>query len=165
MRFWKGLILLAALDSAVVGGWAAVRPADLFTLFQQPPNDDGLLLCRLLGVLYLFHALFLILAAYRSATFGGLVLVPSLGRLGLCGVWLWLAGVGPNAGGLKRTPRPADARRGMAAGLRRLPLVRPPRPRLTFLTPSARLTLVPAPPGRSISRQHHARQGGRGLKQ
>ena len=94
MRLWRGLILLAALDSAVVGGWALARPADLFTLFQQPPNGDGLLLCRLLGVLYLFHALFLVLAARRPATLGGLVLVPLLGRLGLCGVWLWLLASG-----------------------------------------------------------------------
>ncbi len=94
MRLWQGLILLAALDSAVVGGWAAVRPTDLFTLFQQPPNDDGLLLCRLLGVLYLCHALFLILAARRPAAFANLVLVPLLGRLVLCGVWLWLLASG-----------------------------------------------------------------------
>ena len=94
MRVWKGLILLAALDSVVAGGWAVARPADLFTLFQQPPNGDGLLLCRLLGVLYLCHALFLVLVARRPATFGGMVLVPLLGRLGLCGVWLWLLASG-----------------------------------------------------------------------
>ncbi len=94
MRLWRGLILLAALDSAVVGVWAVARPADLFTLFQQPPNDDCLLLGHLLGVLYVCHALFLVLAAWRPAAFGSLVLVPLLGRLGLFGVWLWLLASG-----------------------------------------------------------------------
>ena len=92
--FWRGLLLVAAADAAVAGGWAAVRPADLFTLFQYPANDDGLLLCRLLGALYLTYALFLALAVYRPAAFGGLTLAPFLGRLILCGVWLWLLGSG-----------------------------------------------------------------------
>lgn len=90
LRFWQGLLWLAALDAVVLGGWGVARPADLFTLLQQPPSEDGLLLSRLLGLLYLVHALFLLLAVWRPATLGRLVLVPLLGRLALGGVWLWL---------------------------------------------------------------------------
>ena len=95
-RFWQGLLLFAALDALILGGWGTVRPADLFLLLQQPASNDGLLLCRLLGVLYLFHALFLILAAWRPTAFGGGARPPA-GPAGVVWRLALAAGVGPNA--------------------------------------------------------------------
>src|SRR5438874_1395589 len=90
---WRGLLLLAALDAAAAGAWGVSRPGDLFAMLQQAPSDDGLLLCRLLGLLYLMQAVFLFLAAFRPG-FVGLTLAPLLGRMLLCGLWLWLLGSG-----------------------------------------------------------------------
>jgi hypothetical protein len=90
---WRGLLFLAALDAAVSGAWAAVRPADLFVLLRQAPSDDGLLLCRLLGFVYLTQAIFLLLAPFQRGG-GGLMLAPLLGRSISSGVWLWLLGSG-----------------------------------------------------------------------
>jgi hypothetical protein len=90
-RLWKGLLTLAAVDAAVAGAWAVCRPTDLFALLQQAPSDDGLLLCRLLGLLYLTQAAFLLLAAFLPGR-AGLAWAPLLGRLLSCGLWLWLLG-------------------------------------------------------------------------
>jgi hypothetical protein len=92
-RLWMGLLVVCALDTAVTGVWAVLRPGDLFALLQQPPDDDGFLLCRALGLLYVTQALFVILAAFRPRC-AGLALAPLLGRLLACGVWLWLMGSG-----------------------------------------------------------------------
>ena len=107
-RLWQVLLLLAALDAAVSGAWAALRPGDLFALLRLPPTGDGLLLCRLLGLLYLTHAVFLPLAAFVPGC-GGLALAPLLGRLLACGAWLWLLG---SAG---RVPASAGALLGLLA--------------------------------------------------
>ena len=101
LRFWQGLLLLATLDLAVVGGWGSVRPAYLFALLQQPANDDGLLLCRLLSLLYLLCAWFLVLAAWRPTMYGILAFAALVGRLAMCGVWFWLLESG-------RTPAAAN---------------------------------------------------------
>jgi hypothetical protein len=88
----KVLFLLAALDSALTGAIALVYPSLLFGFLRIPTNDDGLLLCRLLGFLYLTHALFLILVARNPSVTSGLTLAPLFGRMLSCGVWLWLLG-------------------------------------------------------------------------
>jgi hypothetical protein len=90
----KGLLFFAALDSAAMGALALIYPAVLFHFLRFPANDDGLFLCRLLGVLFLAHAPFLVLAAYRPRVYGGLTLGPLFGRMLSCGVWLWLLGSG-----------------------------------------------------------------------
>jgi hypothetical protein len=87
----RPLLVLAALDTAALGGWAAARPGGLFALLGTDANADALLLWRLLGVLLLGQAGCLVWAARRPAD-GGVVLVPLSGRLLLCGVWLWLLG-------------------------------------------------------------------------
>jgi hypothetical protein len=86
----KVLLLLAALDSAVMGALALIVPSLLFHFLQIPNNNDGLLLCRLLGVLFLAHCPFLFLAARQPRVSGGLTLAPLFGRMLSCGVWLWL---------------------------------------------------------------------------
>ena len=98
---WQGLLVVAALDSAAAGGWAVLRPEDLFSLLQYPPSGDRVLLCRALGLLFLTHAPCLLLAAFRPG-FAGLTLYPLAGRLLSSGVWLWLLGSGrmPAAGGV-----------------------------------------------------------------
>lgn len=102
MRIWQGLLALAAMDGAVQGDWALLRPADLFTLLRYPANDDGLLLCRALGLLLLANAVFLAAAAFRPAAYGGLTIAALSGRALLAGVWLWLLGSGrmPASGAL-----------------------------------------------------------------
>jgi len=90
-RPWKILLFVAALDAAVCGAWAVLRPGDLFALLRLPPGDDGLLLWRLVGVLYLMHAVILPAAAFAPG-WGGLALAPLLGRFLLSGLWLWLLG-------------------------------------------------------------------------
>jgi len=90
----KALLLLAALDSAATGALALIYPSILFRFLQIPPSADGLLLCRLLGLLFLAHAPFLLLAAHRPHIYGGLTLAPLFGRMLSCGVWLWLLGSG-----------------------------------------------------------------------
>jgi hypothetical protein len=88
----KGLLLLAALDSAVMGALALIVPSVLFHFLQVSTDDDGLLLCRLLGFLFLAHVPFLLLAACQPRVYGGLTLAPLFGRMLSCGVWLWLLG-------------------------------------------------------------------------
>jgi hypothetical protein len=89
-RLLRLLLLLAALDSLVAGGMAVLRPDYLFTWLQLRPLPDRLLLTRALGALLLTHVPCLVLAALRPLQWGGLVLVPLLGRALLAGVWLWL---------------------------------------------------------------------------
>ena len=57
------LLLVAALDSLMVGTWAVLRPDGLFAWLQVPPTPDGQVLCRALGVLTMAHAPCLVLAA------------------------------------------------------------------------------------------------------
>ena len=90
----KILLLAAALDSAVMGALALIYPSILFHFLLIPANNDGLLLCRLLGVLFLAHGPFLFLAARQPRVYGGLTLAPLFGRMLSCGVWLWLLGSG-----------------------------------------------------------------------
>jgi hypothetical protein len=88
----KILLLLAALDSAAMGALALIYPFVLFHFLQIAPNSDGLLLGRLLGILFLAHGPFLFLAARQPRVYGGLTLAPLFGRILSCGVWLWLLG-------------------------------------------------------------------------
>jgi hypothetical protein len=88
----KVLLLLAALDSAAMGAAALIYPSLLFHFLQIPPNNDGLLLCRLLGVLFLTHGPFLFLTARQPRVYAGLTLAPLFGRILSCGVWFWLLG-------------------------------------------------------------------------
>jgi hypothetical protein len=75
-----------------MGTVALISPSLLFHFLQIPTNNDGLLLCRLLGVLFLAHGPFLFLAARQPRVYGGLTLAPLFGRILSCGVWLWLLG-------------------------------------------------------------------------
>ncbi len=88
----KVLLLLAALDGAATSAIALASPSILFHFLQIAPNDDGLLLCRLLGFLYLVQAFFLVQVVRQPAIYGGLTLAPLIGRTLSCGVWLWLLG-------------------------------------------------------------------------
>ncbi len=88
----KILILAAALDSVAMGALALIYPLALFHFLQISPNNDGLLLCRLLGLLFLAHGPFLFLAARQPNIYGGLTLAPLIGRVLSCGVWLRLLG-------------------------------------------------------------------------
>ena len=88
----KGVLILGALDSAAMGLVALLYPSMLFRFLQIPSNSDALFLCRLLGVLFIGHAPFLILAARQPGVYGGLTLAPLIGRVLSCGVWLWLLG-------------------------------------------------------------------------
>jgi hypothetical protein len=115
-RLAPPLLLAAALDSLLFGLWAALRPADLFRLLDvalpadayclwqvhvgvlsrrvmsSPRVSDAFLLWQLLGLLLLVHFVFLLLAALRPASLGGLALAPLLGRALQAGLWLWLLG-------------------------------------------------------------------------
>jgi hypothetical protein len=84
------LLILAALDSLAAGTWAILDAPALFAWLHAPPTRDGLRLCRVLGVLTLTHAPCLVLGALRPRQWGGLVVVPLVGRAVLAGVWLWL---------------------------------------------------------------------------
>ncbi len=98
------LLLLAALDSLAAGTWAALDPDALFAWLQVPPTRDGRLFCRVLGVLTLTHAPCLALGALRPRQWGGLVVVPLVGRGLLAGIWLWLLntdGVRPSQDALR----------------------------------------------------------------
>jgi hypothetical protein len=92
--FWscRGLarlfLLLAAVDSVLLGGWAVLRPDGLFTLLGLPRPRD-LVVWRALGLLILTHGPFLVLAALRPVRCRGLLLVPLTGRALLAGVWCW----------------------------------------------------------------------------
>ena len=115
-RLSRPLLLVAALDSLLFGLWAVLRPADLFRLLGVPlPDDayyfwqvhvgvlsreamrsprvsDAFLLWQLLGLLLLVHFVFLLSAALRPGSRGGLALAPLLGRALQAGLWLWLLG-------------------------------------------------------------------------
>jgi hypothetical protein len=90
---FRWLLVLAALDSLLAGAWAVAWPADragsLFALLNVEPPRDAFL-WRGLGGLLLTHVVCLALAAWRPARWGGLALVPLIGRALQCGVWLWL---------------------------------------------------------------------------
>ena len=86
----KILLLLGALDSAAMGALGLIYPFILFDFLQIAPNNDGLLLCRLVGALFLTHGPVLFLAAGQPRVYGGLTLAPFFGRILSCGVWLWL---------------------------------------------------------------------------
>src|SRR5262249_2066860 len=92
MPLLRVLLMLAGLDSLAARAWSALWPASLFELLQRPSLGDFLLLTPALGGLLLFQAGCLLLAGWRPAIYGGLVLLPLAGRLLLCGVWLWLLG-------------------------------------------------------------------------
>jgi hypothetical protein len=89
-RLLQLLLLVAALDSLGAGAWAALDPDALFRQLQVPPTRDSRLFCRVLGALTFTHAPCLVLGALRPRQWGGLVVVPLIGRALLAGVWLWL---------------------------------------------------------------------------
>jgi hypothetical protein len=91
-RLWRLLLLAGALDALAAGAWALARPDGLFALLQTSATSDRVLLWRALGALSLCQALCLGAAAIRSVDWGGLVLIPLLGRAPQAGVWLWLLG-------------------------------------------------------------------------
>jgi hypothetical protein len=115
-RLSRPLLLAAAVDSLLFGLWAVLRPADLFRLLDVPlPADayhlwqvhvgvlsrdamssprvsDPFLLWQFLGLLLLIHVTFLLPAAMRPSSRGGLALAPLLGRALQAGLWLWLLG-------------------------------------------------------------------------
>jgi hypothetical protein len=86
------LLVLAAIDSLVMGAWACWRPQDLFAFLQTTGSPDALLLCRALGAIWIFQGVCLFFAVVRPAENGLVVLLPLSGRMLLCGVWLWLLG-------------------------------------------------------------------------
>jgi hypothetical protein len=88
----RALLYLAAVDSAVAGGWLLARPGDLLDLLRLPLLSDAILLERVLGALWLGHAVCLVLAAVRPGVRGELVLLPLLGRTLAVGLWFWLLG-------------------------------------------------------------------------
>jgi hypothetical protein len=92
---WQVFLTIAALDVWAVGVWAVLRPDDLFHFLHCPANDDGLVLCRLLGCLNLMYAPCFILAAFRPVGCGGLALAPLVGRMVSVGPWVWLLASGP----------------------------------------------------------------------
>jgi hypothetical protein len=88
---------LAAVDSAVVGLWALLRPEDVFRWVQLPEVSGGvpgdrLSLWSLLGVIALVYSLFLGILIWQPARTGPLALAPLLGRLIGCGFWLFVLG-------------------------------------------------------------------------
>ncbi len=82
---------LAALDCLVLGFWAIVQPDALFALLGSAPPHDAFL-WSILGYLNLANAGCLTVAAVRPLEFGGIALVPWVGRLLSCALWLWLLG-------------------------------------------------------------------------
>jgi hypothetical protein len=93
---YRLLLLLAAVDRLGWGLWALLRPEDLFRLLQVPlpegPPDDQLLLWKLLSVLALAHAAFLVMLVWQPEAWGPAALVPLLGFALGTGLWLWVAG-------------------------------------------------------------------------
>jgi hypothetical protein len=86
----SALLLVAACDAGLAGGWAFRDPAALVSLLAASPTRDSLLLIRVLAGLLLAHVPFLVLAGLRPQRYGGLVLGPLLGRVLLVGLWGWL---------------------------------------------------------------------------
>jgi hypothetical protein len=91
VRLPRLLLAVAALDSAAMGLWANAFPEQLFGLLQIKSPADGFL-WPVLGLLYLVNALCLAGAAMWPVEYGSLTLVPWVGRLLSCGMWLWLLG-------------------------------------------------------------------------
>jgi hypothetical protein len=93
---YRLLFLLAALDRLGWGLWALLRTRDVFALLQLPlpeaPPHDQLLLWKLLGVLALADAAFLVILLGRPESWGSAGLVPLLGFALGTGLWLWVAG-------------------------------------------------------------------------
>jgi hypothetical protein len=93
---YRLLFLLAALDRLGWGLWAVLRPGDMFGLLHIPlpegPPHDQLLLWKVLGVLALAHAAFLVILVGWPEAGGPAVLVPLLGFALGTGLWLWVAG-------------------------------------------------------------------------
>jgi hypothetical protein len=85
------VLAVAALDSLGMGVWASAFPDQLFTLLRLKPPTDAFL-WPVLGLLYLANAVCLAGAAVWPADYGSLTLVPWVGRLLSCGMWLWLLG-------------------------------------------------------------------------
>jgi hypothetical protein len=88
---YRGLFVLAALDSFGWGGWAALRPADLFAWLQTSLPHDAVL-WQLLGLLTIMQGVFLVAVVAWPESLGPLILVPLTGRLLATGTWLWLLG-------------------------------------------------------------------------
>jgi hypothetical protein len=88
----SALLLLAACDAWLAGGWAFHDPGALVTLLAASPTHDALLLISVLAGLLLAHVPFLVLAGLRPERYRGLVLGPLLGRALLVGLWSWLLG-------------------------------------------------------------------------
>jgi hypothetical protein len=82
---------IAALDCLVLGLWAIVRPDALFALLSSAPPHDAFL-WSIFGYLNLANAGCLIAAAVRPVELGSIALVPWVGRLLSCALWLWLLG-------------------------------------------------------------------------
>jgi hypothetical protein len=95
-RLFRLLFLLAALDRLGWGLWAVLRSRDVFSLLHaalpEAPPSDQLLLWRLLGVLALADAAFLVILVWRPESFGSAVVVPLLGFALGTGLWLWVYG-------------------------------------------------------------------------
>jgi hypothetical protein len=98
----SALLLLAACDAGLAGGWAFADPGALVTLLSASPTHDALLLIRVLAGLLLAHVPLLVLAGLRPDRYRGLVMGPLLGRALLVGLWSWL--LGTDRVHLARTP-------------------------------------------------------------
>ena len=83
------LLGLAALDSLALGLWAILLPDQLFSLLQLPVPADAFL-WPWFGWLSLAHAVCLAGIAVWPVEYRNLALVPWVGRLLSCGMWLWL---------------------------------------------------------------------------
>jgi hypothetical protein len=81
----------AALDCLVLGFWAIVQPNGLFALLGCAPPRDAFL-WSVFGYLSLANAGCLAAAAIRPLEFSGFALVPWVGRLLSCALWMWLLG-------------------------------------------------------------------------
>jgi hypothetical protein len=89
----RAVLGLAALDSVASGGWALLRPVDVYAwLHLQAPQDAFLL--PVLGGLLVVQGMCLIAALLRPEWWAGFIWVPLLGRPLLAGLWLWLFGAG-----------------------------------------------------------------------
>jgi hypothetical protein len=97
-------LLVTTVDCLVYGLWALSWPCGLFASLQFTTHEsikwkllggqlkaaDEVLLWRVLGCLFLAHAILLAFAAWRPRSLGSLVYVPLIGRGFLVGLWLWL---------------------------------------------------------------------------
>jgi hypothetical protein len=83
------ILSVAAFDSLALGVWAVAQPDNLFARLHLNPPQDAFL-WRYFGCLTLANALCLTVAVVWPLRYGGIVLVPWVGRLLSCGMWLWL---------------------------------------------------------------------------